>query len=393
MTTVRAEKRVDWIDYAKGICIVFVVLLYSTGTAESVLHAKGWIHAVGDFARAFRMPDFFLISGLFVSRVIHRRWRDYLDSKVLHFLYFYVLWLTIDFVVAEWRGLIGHEPVKSVTEYLSLYLQPHGQLWFIYLLPLFFIAAKAMHRVPLLVVAGIAIALKLADLDTGWKMIDRFGMYFVFFYAGHVFANTVFVLVEWMRQRRVIRSAYLLAWCAINGTLVMQGLIEVPIINLVMGLTGAFAVILVATMMISVRGMGWVRYLGANSLVVYVGFGVPMILLRKIVLTNSLIDNVDLASIVLTVLSILGALAMFWLTRGTALDFLFARPAWARLPSNASVRNANLSIADGVDESNIVSTTAPLTCLADNVMSKTIDPRLDAKSRENGPPDGSRLTA
>lgn len=360
MTTVRAEKRVDWIDYAKGICIVFVVLLYSTGTAESVLHAKGWIHAIGDFARAFRMPDFFLISGLFVSRVIHRRWRDYLDSKVLHFLYFYGLWLTIDFIVAEWRGLTGPESFKSVTEYLSLYMQPHGQLWFIYLLPLFFIAVKAMYRVPLIVVAVIAVALKLADLDTGWKMIDRFGMYFVFFYAGHVFANTIFTCVEWMRQRAVIRTVYLLAWCAINGMLVMQGLIEVPAINLVMGLTGAFAVILVATMMTSMHGMGWVRYLGANSLVVYVGFGVPMILLRKIVLTNNLVENVDLASLLLTVLSILGAMAMFWLTRGTVLDFLFNRPAWARLRPYVPAREVNRVAADAVEERKTASMTVPL---------------------------------
>ena len=37
------------------------------------------------------MPDFFLISGLFLSRAIDRDWHDYLDRKVWHFAYFYVL--------------------------------------------------------------------------------------------------------------------------------------------------------------------------------------------------------------------------------------------------------------------------------------------------------------
>ena len=49
------------------------------------------------FAKPFRMPDFFLISGLFLAVVIDRDWRTYLDRKVVHFAYFYVLWVTIQF--------------------------------------------------------------------------------------------------------------------------------------------------------------------------------------------------------------------------------------------------------------------------------------------------------
>ena len=55
------------------------------------------MYAAVAFARPFRMPDFFLISGLFLARVIDRDWRDYLDKKVIHFAYFYVLWVTIQF--------------------------------------------------------------------------------------------------------------------------------------------------------------------------------------------------------------------------------------------------------------------------------------------------------
>ena len=57
----------------------------------------GFMHAVVEFAKPFRMPDFFLISGLFLAVVIDRDWRTYLDRKVVHFAYFYVLWVTIQF--------------------------------------------------------------------------------------------------------------------------------------------------------------------------------------------------------------------------------------------------------------------------------------------------------
>ena len=71
--------------------------MHSTLGVEKAAGREGWMHAVVAFAKPFRMPDFFLISGLFLARVIDRDWRTYLDRKVVHFAYFYVLWVTIQF--------------------------------------------------------------------------------------------------------------------------------------------------------------------------------------------------------------------------------------------------------------------------------------------------------
>src|SRR5438477_5847754 len=108
---VAKRQRVDWVDYAKGFCIVFVVMMHSTLGVEAAVGREGWLHTVVAFAKPFRMPDFFLISGLFLARVIDRNWMTYLDRKVLHyvidrnwmtyldrkvlhFAYFYMLWVT-----------------------------------------------------------------------------------------------------------------------------------------------------------------------------------------------------------------------------------------------------------------------------------------------------------
>src|SRR5262245_62062436 len=90
-----ASGRVDWVDYAKGICIVMVVMMHSVLGVELAAGETGFMHLVVAFAKPFRMPDFFLISGLFLPLVIDRDWRTYLDRKVVHFAYFYVLWVTI----------------------------------------------------------------------------------------------------------------------------------------------------------------------------------------------------------------------------------------------------------------------------------------------------------
>ena len=84
----KSTGRVNWVDYAKGICIVMVVMMHSVLGVELAAGETGFMHAVVSFARPFRMPDFFLISGLFLPLVIDRDWRLYLDRKIVHFAYF-----------------------------------------------------------------------------------------------------------------------------------------------------------------------------------------------------------------------------------------------------------------------------------------------------------------
>ncbi len=96
-TSATSAGRIDWVDYAKGICIVMVVMMHSVLGVELAAGQTGFMHVLVAFAKPFRMPDFFLISGLFLAVVIDRDWRTYLDRKVVHFAYFYVLWVTIQF--------------------------------------------------------------------------------------------------------------------------------------------------------------------------------------------------------------------------------------------------------------------------------------------------------
>ena len=125
------EARVAWVDYAKGFCIIMVVMMHSTLGVEKAAGAEGWMHAVVAFAKPFRMPDFFMISALFLARVIDRDWRTYLDKKVIHFAYFYALWLTIQFVVKA-PGIVAEAGLTGAIEaYLVSFIDPFGTIWFI----------------------------------------------------------------------------------------------------------------------------------------------------------------------------------------------------------------------------------------------------------------------
>src|SRR5688572_30702238 len=131
--------RVDWVDCAKGFCIIMVVMMHSTLGVGDAVGREGFMHTVVAFAKPFRMPDFFLISGLFLARVIDRDWRTYLDRKVVHFAYFYVLWVTIQFALKAPMLAAEHGWSNLSGLYLFSFIEPFGTLWFIYMLPIFFV--------------------------------------------------------------------------------------------------------------------------------------------------------------------------------------------------------------------------------------------------------------
>src|SRR5213595_52797 len=140
--------RVDWVDYAKGICIVMVVMMHSVLVVELASGQTGFMHILVAFAKPFRMPDFFMISGLFLALVIGRDWRVYLDRKVVHFAYFYVLWVTIQFgfKAPSFAAETNWHHVGYL--YLESFIEPFGTLWFIYLLPIFFVVTKLTRKAP-----------------------------------------------------------------------------------------------------------------------------------------------------------------------------------------------------------------------------------------------------
>jgi uncharacterized membrane protein YcfT len=320
------DGRVDWVDYAKGFCIVFVVMMHSTLGAEAAAGREGWLHPVVAFALPFRMPDFFMISGLFLANVIDRPWRQYLDRKVVHFAYFYLLWMTIQFafkapLFAQEYGVAG-----VVRFYLLSLIDPFGTLWFIYLLPVFFVFIKLTRRVPVAVIWVFGAALEIAHVKTGWMVPDEFAARFVYCYTGYILAKPIFALTARAQAKPLLGLAGLLAWGLLNGTLVYFHYEQMPFISLALGLVGAAAVVTAAALMAMSDLFKPLRYCGRNSIVIYLAFFLPMAATREVLLKSGVIADVGTMAALITVAGVIGALALFWAVRGTWARFLFERP-------------------------------------------------------------------
>jgi uncharacterized membrane protein YcfT len=331
--------RVDWVDYAKGICIVMVVMMHSVLGVEKAADQIGFMNYVVMFAKPFRMPDFFLISGLFLSIVIDRDWRTYLDRKVMHFAYFYVLWVTIQFgfkapsfaAESSW-GTVG-------LLYLESFIEPFGTLWFIYLLPIFFVVTKLTRNVHPLVIWLIAAVLETAHVATGWTAIDEFCARSVYFYSGYILAGHVFALSDRARAQPLLALVALGLWALINGGLVALEMSEWPLVSLALGLTGACAIIVIGTLLARMHWLNFLRFCGEHSIVIYLAFFLPMAATRTILLRIDMIHDFGVISLIVTAVGVVGSLLIWRLALAMRADFLFERPdAFWIAPKKAAPR-------------------------------------------------------
>src|SRR5690348_6479711 len=318
--------RIDWVDYAKGICITMVVMMHSVLGVEAAAGQTGFMHVLVAFAKPFRMPDFFLISGLFLPLVIDRDWRTYLDRKVVHFAYFYVLWVTIQFGFKAPAFAADSSWSHAGFLYLESFIEPFGTLWFIYLLPVFFVVIKLTRGLPPLVIWGAAAALEMAHVATGWTVIDEFCARFVYFYSGYLFASYVFALSDRSREKPALALIGLALWALANGGLVISGFSHWPLVSLALGFAGAGAIIVMGTLLARMQWLNFLRYCGEHSIVIYLAFFLPMAVTRTLLLKTGLIPDIGTVSLIVTVAGVAGALLIWRAALAVHANFLFERP-------------------------------------------------------------------
>jgi uncharacterized membrane protein YcfT len=325
--------RIDWVDYAKGFCIILVVMMYAVLGAEQTAGQHNWLHCVVVFTKPLRMPAFFLIAGLFLAQVIDRDWRTYLDRKLVHFFYFYLLWTTIQFAVKAPFLVHDNGPMGTVWLYARAFVEPIGALWFIYVLPICFVVAKLAHswRIPPLVIWLAAAAIEIVPIATGSTVIDEFTGRFVFFYTGYLFAPRIFAFAKHAQASPEIALAGLATWGLINGLFAFNGLAGTPFMSLVLGLTGAAAVVAAAALLAKIDLIRSLRYCGQNAITIYLAFFLPVTATQALLLKAGWVSNIGTISAIVTFAGVAGALTMAWIMRRTFLRFLFERPQLLRL--------------------------------------------------------------
>ena len=340
--------RVAWVDTAKGICIILVVMMHSTLGVGEALGREGFMHWVVAFAKPFRMPDFFLVSGLFLGRVIARDWRSYADKRVVHFFYFYLLWLVIQ-SGAKYGQVSGGSPLGFLQHLVHGLYEPYSTLWFIYILAVFSVATKLLRKVsPIVLLAGAAV-LQILPIETNSFLLNEFCERWVYFLAGYLFSARIFALAASAPANPRPALLGIAVWALINGALALTAspfapfptLAELPLVSLALGLAGAVAIVAMASLLTSYasRAVEPLRYCGQNSIAIYLAFFLPMAATRTLLVKTGVIADAGVVSLLVLLAAVLVPLAVERAVRHTPLFFLFRRPAWAHIvPARPAMR-------------------------------------------------------
>lgn len=139
------EKRWLWIDYDKGISIMLVgyghCLDSLNGHAD--LSAYPFFDYIGTFLYGFRMPLFFIISGLLVGKSLNKKGLGgYINDRTNNILFPLLVWgfieISMQIMAATYTHFTSNSTVGAST-YLMLLIDPRQTGHFWYLNALFFI--------------------------------------------------------------------------------------------------------------------------------------------------------------------------------------------------------------------------------------------------------------
>lgn len=131
--------RYGWVDYAKGIAIFLVIYRHGfEGLKRAGLNAADFIGL--EYANimffSFRMPLFFIVSGMFVASSLAKRGLPvFAGQKAKTILYPYFLWGALQITVQLAMGPYVNSS-RTTSDYLYLLYNPHGvdQFWYLYAL-------------------------------------------------------------------------------------------------------------------------------------------------------------------------------------------------------------------------------------------------------------------
>jgi len=128
------KSRLYWVDYLKGIAIILVVYRHSLlGIQRSGLIIPDSFVNANMIFYSFRMPLFFMLSGIFISRSLAKRSvKQFIATKFETLLYPYLIWVTIQVTLQILMSSFTNSD-RTLIDYTYIFYQPRNldQFWYL----------------------------------------------------------------------------------------------------------------------------------------------------------------------------------------------------------------------------------------------------------------------
>lgn len=332
-------QRIGWLDAAKGIAIIGIVLIHAQSLAPAESTVARWVLE----RLVVSLPVFFVVSGIVSGRGLADPAADRkrLVRRVLPLLYLYLLWQPVVLGYRILDDVTTGTPVDLVgelTRVAAAAVRPNGEIWYLWALAIHLVLVWCTRRlptaavlVPLALVAAFVIGWGRSVVgDDLWHVLgpglQGLPQYAFFTAAGARLAP--FVLDRVRRTTTAQTLVVVALWLGVGWayTLVGQGVGSA--LGVLQVTIGTVATLLVAGRIAAHAAP--LRHLGQWSVVPYLTHTAVIVVVLALAAAGGVTDRLSeapgLTVAGLTAVGTLAALTVFWPLRRTRLRFAFEMP-------------------------------------------------------------------
>ncbi len=311
------KNRVNWLDYAKGIGILLVVLDHTiSGLLNSQLISYSSLELqIKIIYSGFFMPLFFIIAGLFAEKSISKPFFTVLTTKLRTLAYPYIIWSVVQKILLIAAAQHINSPALSNPAMFAfnMVFQPYQQLWFIYALLIISLTHLGLRKLGLspfyFLLFGACIYFSSVNRSNLPFIVTQLQHYTIFFslgaWIGSALLTSVLSRLDLLFDRRTLLATTLGGYGFIIAVsflpLVYDEKIKVLIRYLLTGSVGSLATLALCLWLaqnFKAHHLAFLSFLGRSSLEIYVAHlifiaGGRIILWKGIGITNSMLHLVS----------------------------------------------------------------------------------------------------
>lgn len=277
------KSRLHWVDYLKGIAIILVVYRHSLlGIERSGVYVPGYLESANLVFYSFRMPLFFMLSGIFISRSLAKKTvQQFIASKFETLLYPYFVWVFIQITLQ--LILSGYtNSNRSLIDYTYIFYQPRNLDQFWYLPALFnatviFLLIKKYVTQKWWLLLSICLGFYfLSHYLQSISMLSDWMEFIIFFAVGDIISQFFFKqnVQDFFKKYSTLLLAipfFILAqWYYLTHHMYYQENWADQSKFLIIALTGCFTMLALSFRLQCWNILLWLRILGYHSIYIYV---------------------------------------------------------------------------------------------------------------------------
>ncbi len=262
--------RLHYLDYAKGIGIILVVLghvMRGIDTAGLPINESFFRH-MDALIYSFHMPLFFFVSGLFFVSSLSKagNLERFSIQKAKLILYPYLIWSVIqtgiEIIMAKYtNGNVG------IGALLSIPFEPRAQFWFLYELfkmvlisgIVFTTCGKAAQHI----CAALGVVFLWMHYNTEIMIVHH---YYIYFVAGFYLRN---VMTSHTESNSLATAALTTTFFAVALFSINSGIYKQATIGLILAPLGVAATCLISMWLARQNLVSWLEVVGKLSLPIY----------------------------------------------------------------------------------------------------------------------------